>query len=308
MVIKRTGLTADLLRAWERRYGAVHPQRSAGGQRLYSDDDIDRLSLLRRATAAGHSIGEVARLDASALEALVETPSRAEAAAPDDAVDAIVASALAAAERLDAAGVEAALKRGLLAFGGTTLIDRVVSRFLTSVGDRWHAGTLSPAHEHLASTAVRRVIGWIADAYSVSARAPKLLVATPAGEQHEFGAMLVAAAAIEEGWRVVYLGTDLPASDIASAAKQAGARAVALSLVYAAEPAGLDAVWQTARALPRGVPLLVGGAAAMAQADALGSEVRVLADIPALRRALRSLRASSNADPSGQGLAGDQAG
>lgn len=293
MVIKRTGLTADLLRAWERRYGAVKPQRSAGGQRLYSDDDIDRLGLLRRATAAGHSIGEVARLDAAALEALLESPSRPEGRAPDDAVEAIVASALAAAERLDAAGVEAALKRGLLAFGGTTLIDRVVSQFLTSVGDRWHAGTLSPAHEHLASTAVRRVIGWIADAYSVSPRAPKLLVATPAGEQHEFGAMLVAAAAIEEGWRVVYLGVDLPAGDIADAARQSGARAVALSVVYATDPSGLDGVWETARALPSGVPLLVGGAAAVARADALGREVQVLPDIPALRRALRALRARS---------------
>ena len=74
VVIARTGLTADVLRAWERRYGAVRPQRSGGRQRLYSEEDVTRLTLLRRATLAGHSIAEVARLRTEALEALVDEP------------------------------------------------------------------------------------------------------------------------------------------------------------------------------------------------------------------------------------------
>ena len=290
--MKRTGLTADLLRAWERRYSVVQPQRSAGGQRLYSEDDIVRLGLLKRATAAGHSIGEIARLDAAALEALVEPAVRSGTGPTDAAIDSIVDSALAATERLDAPGVEAALKRGLLALGGTALIEQVVARFLTRVGERWHAGTLSPAHEHLASAAVRRVIGWTTDAYSVGPRAPRLLVATPAQEHHEFGALLVAAAAVEEGWNVIYLGPNLPAADIAAAATQVGARAVALSSVYANGGSGLEGIHETASALPRDIPLLVGGAAAEAHAESLGSTVRLLPDIAALRRVLRSLRAA----------------
>ena len=291
MVMKRTGLTADLLRAWERRYGVVQPQRSAGGQRLYSEDDIVRLGLLKRATAAGHSIGEIASLDAAALEALVEPAVRSDAGPPDAAIESIVASALGATERLDANGVEAALKRGLLALGGSALIEQVIARFLRRVGERWHAGTLSPAHEHLASAAVRRVIGWTTDAYSVGPRAPRLLVATPAQEHHEFGALLAAAAALEEGWNVIYLGPNLPGADIAAAATQVGARAVALSAVYANGGSGLDGIRETAGALPRGIPLLVGGAAAEAHADSLGSEVRLLPDMVSLRRVLRSLRA-----------------
>jgi DNA-binding transcriptional MerR regulator/methylmalonyl-CoA mutase cobalamin-binding subunit len=296
-VIARTGLSADVLRAWERRYGAVRPRRSPGGQRLYTEEDVARLALLRRATAAGQSISEIARLDLPALEALVEGGARARGGSDDDAADEVAAAAISATERLDAAALEGTLRRAALGLGGTALVDHVLSRFLRRVGDRWHGGTLSPAHEHLASAAVRRVLAWVADSYAVGARAPRLVVATPAGELHELGAMLAAAAAAEEGWRVVYLGASLPAPHIAGAAEQSGARAVALSAVHDADDALPGELREAARLLPRGVPLLAGGAAAARHAESLrDSGVRVLADIPALRRALRALRASASAD------------
>lgn len=293
VVISRTGLTADLLRAWERRYGAVKPQRSAGKQRLYSEDDVARLTLLRRATIAGHSVAEIARLDRLALEALVDEPTPARLRPPDEAIETVVSAATNAAERLDAAGVESALKRGALSFGAGALIDHVVSRFLHRVGERWHEGKLSPAHEHLASSAVRRVLAWTTEAYNPSPRAPRLVVATPSGERHEFGAMLTAAAAVEEGWRVVYLGPSLPAAHIVDAAKQVNARAIALSAVYA-NGAEMDDVYTTARTLPRGMTLIVGGAAADSHRDSLGEAGAVVVpDMTAFRRTLRSLRAST---------------
>jgi methanogenic corrinoid protein MtbC1 len=304
VVMARTGLTADVLRAWERRYGAVRPERSPGGQRLYSEHDVERLTLLRRATLAGHSIAEVARLDTAALETLFEEPEPAPTGASPEAVDALVAIAIAATERLDGPAVEAALKRGALLFGGAGLVDEVVSRFMTRVGERWHSGTLSPAHEHLASTAVRRVLAWAIDAYTPTTRAPRLVVATPAGELHEIGAMAAAAAAAEEGWRVVYLGPNLPAVHLVDAAKQVGARAVALSAVYADGDPHLHEVHETARALPRGVTLLVGGEDAEAQAAALREAgAQVLPDIPALRRALRAVRSATQAE-AGEGKRG----
>ena len=112
VVIARTGLTADVLRAWERRYGAVRPQRSAGGQRLYSEEDVTRLTLLRRATLAGHSIAEVARLRTEALEALVDEPRADASRAAPDMDSAVVRSALAL---------------------GTGFVDRIVPRLLTEV-------------------------------------------------------------------------------------------------------------------------------------------------------------------------------
>ena len=299
IVTARTGLSADVLRAWERRHGAVHPQRSPGGQRLYSDEDVARLSLMHRATLGGPSIAEVARLDLNALEALLDDqPSAAQAGTPSEAADALVAACMAATELLDGAALEAALRRGALTIGGAGLVDHVVSRFLHRVGERWHDGTLSPAHEHLASAVVRRVLAWVTDTYAAGPRAPRLVVATPAGELHELGAMLAAAAAAAEGWRVVYLGASLPAAHIVAAAAQVGARAVALSAVYAEGAAELEALCDTARTLPRATALLVGGAAAERHGDVLREAgMRVLPDIPAFRRALRALRVAAPAAP-----------
>ena len=298
VVVARTGLSADVLRAWERRYGAVQPQRSSGGHRLYSDVDVARLTIMQRATLAGHSISEIAPLDLLALEALLDGPARAPAGWPPEAVEALVASSLTATQRLDAAALEAALKRGALALGGTALVDAVVPRFLHRVGERWRDGTLSPAHEHLASAAVRRVLAWVADGYTAGPRAPRLVVATPAGELHEFGALLVATAAAEEGWRVVYLGASLPAAHVAEAATQVGARAVALSAICIDGATVLDATRATARALPVGTTLFAGGAAAERHGEMLRpAGVRVLPDISALRRALRALRAHASSVP-----------
>lgn len=294
VVMTRTGLSADALRVWEKRYGAVRPPRSAGRQRLYSEDDVARLTLLRRATAAGHRIAEVAQLDLTALEALVDANRSDDASGDEGATDATVDAAIAAAEALDGAGVEAALRRSALALGGTALVDRIVPRLLHEVGDRWHAGRLNPAQEHLASASVRRVLGWVGDAYAAAPHAPLLVVATPSRERHELGALLAATAAAEEGWRVVYLGPDLPGEDVLQAAQRSGARAVALSLVHDGGDDAVAEVLALARRLPAGVTLFVGGAAAGANAEELGAAgARVLGDIPALRRALRALRASS---------------
>ena len=297
-VMARTGLTADVLRAWERRYGAVHPERTAGGQRLYAEEDVARLVLLRRATQAGHSIGEVARLDRAALENLLEPESPAAPVSPPsgESVAMLVARAMAAIDRLDAPGLDALLRRGALTLGGTTFVDQVVSRLLRAVGDRWHDGTLSPAHEHLASVVIRGVLAWITATNAAAPHAPRIVIATPSGELHEFGAMLAAAAAAEEGWRVVYLGANLPAPDLAEVAAKVDARAVALSIVYADEDTVRDHVTGILGALPAEVTLLVGGAAVQRDAESLRADgVRVVDDIMGLRLALRGITATGAA-------------
>ena len=295
-VIRRTGLSADVIRAWERRYSAVTPERSQGGQRLYSERDVLRLSLLARATSDGHSIGEIARLDAPALEALLDAPQDRGGAERPDPVSGAVARALGATERLDPGALETILKRAVLTLGVDRFVDEIVGRFLTEVGTGWHRGAISPAHEHLASDTVRRVLAWIAEAYELEPDAPTVVVATPAGEMHELGAMTVAAAAHAEGWRVIYLGANLPAHYIASAAQQVGARVVALSLVYATggeEGGAAHEVAETARAVPDGVDVVVGGAAAQGLAAAQnGATVRVLSDVDSFRRMLRGMRAT----------------
>jgi len=288
-VMRRTGLSADVIRAWERRHSAVAPQRSPGGQRLYSERDVVRLALLKRATAEGHSIGEIARLEVAALESLVHEAKRRDAE-PGAASSPLVAEALGATERLDSVALESVLKRAALSLGVDRFVDEVVGRFLSEVGTRWHLGTLSPAHEHLASDTVRRVLAWVSAAYEATPNAPRIVVATPAGELHEIGAMAAAAAAVSEGWRVVYLGPNLPAADIARAAKQVRARVVAASVVYPDDGVTAHEVIDVAKRLPD-VDVVIGGSGAEAiRASVEAAGVRVLPGLDALRHMLRAAR------------------
>jgi len=294
-VMRRTGLSADVLRAWERRYRAIEPDRTQGGQRLYSNEDVERLVLLQRATAAGHSISEIARLDRVALEALLDRAGRPRAPRVIPAADAFLRAAVTAAADLDSAAMEAVLKRAALSVGTEAFVDELLPRFLRTVGDRWHRGSITPAHEHLATQTVRRVLGWVTEPFDAAEDAPRIVVATPASEYHELGAMLVAAAAAGEGWRVLYLGANLPAADIVAAATQVGASAVALSLVYADGEQAIRELRETANALPVEVPIFVGGMAAARLERSLGDpRVQFLGDLDALRAALRHRRSDAS--------------
>jgi methylmalonyl-CoA mutase cobalamin-binding subunit len=163
-----------------------------------------------------------------------------------------------------------------------------------STGDRWHDGTLSPAHEHLATAAVRRLLGWLTDQYAPAADAPALLVTTPAGQWHELGAALVAATAAATGWQVVYLGPNLPAAVIADAAAVRHVRAVALSVVFPENDPTIDGELKALRAaLPAHVRVVVGGRAVPAyqpSLDAIGATA--VRDLPSLRTWLVELATS----------------
>lgn len=288
LVSERTGLSPDVLRAWERRYRVVTPGRSPGGQRWYSEADVARLRLLARAVEAGRNIASVASLGSEALVRLVRDEEASVLARQTPyalAAQPHLAEALGAVESLDGIALEHALRQATLRLSMDELLDGVVAPLVRTTGDRWHAGTLTPAHEHLATSAVRRLLGWLCDQYAPAPSAPSLLVTTPAGQWHELGAALAAATAASMGWRVVYLGSNLPAAVIADAAVRCGARAVALSVVFPEDDPLLDGELRALRAaLADAVPIVVGGAAAAAYRPALDAiGATVVTDLPSLR-------------------------
>jgi MerR family transcriptional regulator, light-induced transcriptional regulator len=284
VVARRTGLTPATIRAWERRYGAVEPARSEGGQRLYSDLDLERLVTLRRLTEMGRSIGSVASIGRDEAAALLrEDTSRSLTAA--GALETWLEQAFALVSSLDGAGLERTLWRAFSALGGPRFLDEVAVPLLRRVGAAWEAGELSPAQEHLGSEVFDRVLAEVADRAVPLGDGPRLVVATLPGERHGLGARLVAAAAALEGWKATYLGTDLPASDIGAAAVRLRARAVAVSMVaseaVAQAPGSLA---ELRRELPEGVALLVGGrASAELEANEIPPGVRLLDGLEALR-------------------------
>jgi DNA-binding transcriptional MerR regulator/methylmalonyl-CoA mutase cobalamin-binding subunit len=291
LVTQRTGLSGHVLRAWERRYGVVAPTRSDGGQRLYSDADIERLLLLRRLTEAGGSISQLAHLAPEDLRRLAETEAPLAEVVVEESAEPWQAGAMRAVESLDGSALRRELSRAVLALGVPRFLDQVVSPLLRDVGTRWHSGQLGIAHEHLTSAVVREVLGWIRESSETIGKAPTLVVGTPAQQLHEGGALLAAAAAAAEGWRVIYLGVNLPGRDIAAAARGTGARAVALSIIHPTGDPQLGAQLEAIRTdLPSGTALLVGGAAAesyRAAIDAAGG--RVLSGLADFRDLLQQL-------------------
>lgn len=300
VVTERTGLSQDALRVWERRYGAVVPARGPGGQRLYSDADIERLTLLHSATRAGRSISHVAGLSTADLAALVDEDlaarqrrTAAVVALPE--VGDVVDDAMALARALDSASLNDRLRRSVATLGISTFIESVAAPLLRHVGDEWHAGNFTLAQEHLVSSLLHDIVAESMRAFTNQNGAQRLLVTTPAGERHAIGAALVGAAAAVEGWNVLYLGADLPATEIADAAVSGRVRLVAVSIVYVEHR---EAVIEEMRALrsrlPGTIALIAGGSGASALAGDLATMgVRVESSVDGLLAELRRDRTAA---------------
>ncbi|MEB3323537.1 MAG: cobalamin-dependent protein, partial [Synechococcaceae cyanobacterium] len=288
--------------AWERRFAVVEPGRSESGRRLYSDADIVRLKLLASVTKEGWSIGRVAELPNADLLALLDDqqlpPARPAETTPP--IDLFLAGALEAVRHYDGHGLDRHLWRAVVALAPADFFDRVLTPLLVEIGELWRAGELAPASEHIATAVIRRVLGRIADAIDTPAGIDHIAVGTPAGQVHDIGALLVAASAAAEGWAVTYLGPDLPAPDIARAARRAGARVVALSIIHPADDRQLPGEISALReALPDDVAVVVGGAAAGAYARAIAAAgAHLLDDLAALRGYLRALARTDRHDRS----------
>ena len=295
VVAQRTGLTPATLRAWERRYGVVDPDRSGGGQRLYSDADVERLNRMRMLTEAGRAISMVAELsDEQARDLLTEDREAAVPAPGQDAVPLavdpgeLVAEAFEHVRSMDGPGLEGVLRRSAVVLGAVPFLEQVVAPLFHKIGNAWVRGALGPAEEHLASGIVERVLAWLTDPVQPPVGAPAIVVATLPGERHGLGTKLVSTAAALEGWRVVYLGIDLPVDEIAEGATRVDARVVALSVVNADLLHDVAEALRRLRAvLPEETRLLVGGAAAGSLSDASFSPgVTRLSGLSDLRRVL----------------------
>jgi len=287
IVAERTGLTPVVLRAWERRYHVVRPGRGPGGHRLYSDADIQRLSLLAKVAARGRGVATAATLPLEELARIVAEDGehgRPEAITARECR----AEAMAAVESLSPVPLRAALRRGLLTLGAVPFLDEMLGPLLTEIGEAWEGGRIGIAHEHAASVTISQLLGWMIEELTTAGAGPQLVLATPAGERHGLGAQMAGAAAALDGWRVTWVGSDLPANQIAAAAERHRAEVVGLSLVYGEGRGGaLGEVARVRKALRGSVPLLLGGRAA--RDVQVGAGVTTVRDLKHWRSLLRTL-------------------
>jgi DNA-binding transcriptional MerR regulator/methylmalonyl-CoA mutase cobalamin-binding subunit len=274
---QRTGLSSHAIRIWEKRYSAVTPTRTTTNRRLYTDAEIERLTLLHQATQSGHNISNVARLSTDQLRTLSaqnrsqSVPAAALGGASGHPAQSIE-QCLNAIRQLDSQGLEQLLDRGAVLHGQHGLLHKVIAPLTHEIGELWRVGAITAAHEHMATWVIRLFLGRISKPFALNGVAPLLIVATPAGQLHEMGAVMVAAAANDSGWKVNYLGGSLPAPEIAGVAIQSAARAVALSIVYPEDDPNLTTELQNLRRyLPPAVTIIAGGRAAPAYREALAS-------------------------------------
>ena len=274
VAVRRTGLSAHAIRVWEKRYQAVVPVRSPTNRRLYSDADIMRLWWLRQAVRSGRRIGRIAGRTTEELARLVNAggpvpPASQETAAEaageeDDRESAFyLGQALEAVIGLNPVLLEEQLLRTSVQMSQRRMLQEVVHPLMERIGDLWQQGTLRIADEHMATAVVRSFVGNFIAGCRVPAAAPHALATTPEGQMHEIGALLASAAAAAEGWNSTYLGSNLPAEEIAGAATRKGARVVLLSIVYPEDDPRLGSeLVKLRRLLDRDAVLLVGGRAA----------------------------------------------
>ena len=223
---RRSGVSPELLRAWERRYGLLRPHRSAGGQRLYSSGDLERVRAMQRHMNQGLAAREAAAL-AGQVTAEAAPPQTGVTAFDPDRARAELGAALEAFDEPEAQAIfDALLSIATL----DALLSEVVMPYLHDLGDRWERGRLSVAQEHFASNVLRGRLLGLARGWGRGA-GPRALLACPEGERHDLGLIAFGLALRGRGWRIDYLGPDTPVESLEEAARRTGPSVIVLSAV-----------------------------------------------------------------------------
>lgn len=300
VVSQMTGLSLHVIRAWEKRYNVVEPDRTDTNRRLYSEEDIEKLKLLNDALHLGHHIGGIANLSLIELKKLIPKESTnlleiKNAFAPVNSeilVEEILSDSMQAVRNYDAKKLESILLNASAKLTQPILIEELIIPLVYKVGDLWHSGEIRVANEHLASSVIRGFLYNLLDSYSLNDSAPVMVTATPRGQEHELGALIAGVVAASSGWRVVYLGTNLPAEEISAVVSHLNARIVALSIVYPNDDLHLKhELKKFKHLLPNGVSIIVGGRAANGYYDVLDEiGAIVVKDSRHLRLELEAIR------------------
>jgi DNA-binding transcriptional MerR regulator len=248
---KRAGVSPELLRAWERRYGLLHPARSAGGLRLYSPADVERVTLMQQHLAEGMAAAEAAALAVRDVDA-------EEAAATALRPGALRDELAEALDEFDEPRAQAILDRLLALATVETLLSEVIVPYLQELGERWERGEASVAQEHFASGVVRGRLLGLARGWGLGL-GPVAVLACPPGEQHDLGLIAFGLALRSRGWRIVYLGPDSPIDTVADVSRRIEPSLVVLNAVSRDR---VRPVLPELRALARRHRVALGGAAA----------------------------------------------
>lgn len=198
---RRTGVSPELLRAWEQRYGLLRPHRSAGGFRLYSVEDEIRVRRTTALIGEGLSASEAARVASG-------SPAEDDGQAAS-ALDGLAAELRQALDAFDGTGAHRVLDRLLGTFSIRFVITDVLIPYLRDLGERWADGTITVAQEHFAAHLLRGRMLAAAGDWGAGGPSSVVLACLP-GEDHDLGLIFFGVLLARRGWRVTFLGADTP--------------------------------------------------------------------------------------------------
>ena len=224
------GLSEQVIRAWERRHGVLKPRRTASGYRTYSDADIEILRRLRQLTEEGVAIGEAVKLLPAIVRDVKDGVREPKRTATQKEIEMWQRAVLEAARELDQARIEATLDIAIGALSPLAFFDTFIGPLMRDVGDRWHAGTLSSAEEHLVTQACRQRVVVLLSAAPRRLKRHVVCACAP-NDEHELGLLGAALHFRHAGFRVTFLGARTPLDELLRVAKGLSPQLVALSIV-----------------------------------------------------------------------------
>ena len=256
-VERDTGLSKDVLRMWERRYGFPKPGRDDNGERQYAAADVGKLRAMKRLMDVGVRPGKIIALTTAELNAMADAraPARRDEAAP-----ALERDVLAMLQTYDVTGLSGALTSLLMRQGLTRFVLETVAPLNRAVGEAWMRGDLQVFEEHLYTEQLHVALRAAINAFPRQTGTPRMLLTTFPSEQHGLGLLMVEAVMVPEGVQCISLGPQTPIDDIRRAAVAHKAHIVALSF-SAAFPLrqATDGLAVLRRELPAQVTLWAGG-------------------------------------------------
>ncbi|MCB0753247.1 MAG: cobalamin B12-binding domain-containing protein, partial [Ignavibacteriae bacterium] len=248
-------------------------------RRVYSIEDVEKLKLLSEASESGYSIGTIAHYNIDELKRIIgksNIPQKAEKPAStenyliedkdylENCIDSI--------KTLNPRKLEKELYKALVDLPQPRFIEEIITPLLEKIGNMWKDGDIRILNEHISTAIIRKILTSLIDNNSVSTNAPSILIATPKGQLHELGALIVGVIASSDGWNVTYMGPDLPGEEIAAAIEKLHPKVVALSIIYPSDDYILDKeMLKLKRLLNNGSKIIAGGRSVMTYKSTLDS-------------------------------------
>ena len=296
IVARRTGLSADVIRVWERRYKVVKPKRASNSRRLYSDKDVEKLRLLQRATTAGRRIGDVANFTTKELRTLVDTDESAATRLPPattnqrpstGSVMEYFDACLDAVQRLNSDDFQRSLNDASKSLGIIFLLEDLLRPLISHIQDECRRGALREAHYAITIYTMRGFLSSLVLSEPLNESAYKVICASPAGEVSDIAALRLAVAAKSHGWQVIFLGAHGSVDEIIFTQQQSNAQLISIGITRPADDPLIANQLRRLRArLKNDIEIAVTGSAAAAHFDVLqeiqANFIQTISELPIL--------------------------